>query len=158
MVVVFPVPPRPCNAIIRIRLSSRKIKVRIPKQPHKKTQAPVVAELINITSVIAMSILTEFTFLSNSWDENKPCGDIYPYHPEVMDFLDMLIEDVIPFCDTDFLSVHGDEVGTLKTGKTKDAVLEKGEIAEGRRNPKLLSGTMQKMQRTVTFCGALSAI
>ena len=35
--------------------------------------------------------------------------------------------------------------------------LEKGEIAEGRRNPKLLSGTMQKMQRTVTFSGALSA-
>jgi len=34
---------------------------------------------------------------------------------------------------------------------------EKGEIAEGRSNPKLFSGTMQKMQRTVTLCGALSA-
>ena len=28
---------------------------------------------------------------------------------------------------------------------------EKGEIAEGKRIPKLFSGTMQKMQRTVTF-------
>jgi hypothetical protein len=35
--------------------------------------------------------------------------------------------------------------------------LEKGEIAEGKRIPKLFSGTMQNMQRTVTFSGALSA-
>ena len=35
--------------------------------------------------------------------------------------------------------------------------LEKGEIAEERSNPKLFSGTMQKMQRTVTFGGELSA-
>ena len=34
---------------------------------------------------------------------------------------------------------------------------EKGEIAEGKRIPKLFSGTMQNMQRTVTFSGALSA-
>ena len=34
---------------------------------------------------------------------------------------------------------------------------EKGEIAEGKRNPTLFPGTMQKMQRTVTLCGVLSA-
>ena len=34
---------------------------------------------------------------------------------------------------------------------------EKGEIAEEKRNPTLFSGTMQKMQRTVTLCGVLSA-
>lgn len=35
--------------------------------------------------------------------------------------------------------------------------MEKGEIAEGKRNPILFSGTMQNMQRTVTFGGELSA-
>ncbi len=69
-----------------------------------------------------------FKHLSNSIDPDKPCGDLYPYHPEVMDFIDMLIEDVIPFCDTEFLTVHGDEIATLKTGKTKEAVEEKGEM------------------------------
>ncbi len=69
-----------------------------------------------------------FKHLSNSPDPQKPCGDLYPYHPEVMDFIDMLVSDVMPFCDTDFLVIHGDEVATLKTGKTKEAVEEKGEI------------------------------
>ena len=36
-------------------------------------------------------------------------------------------------------------------------MLEKGKIAEGKRIPKLFSGTMQNMQRTVTFSGELSA-
>ena len=69
-----------------------------------------------------------FKHLSNSIDPDKPCGDIYPYHPEAMDFIDMLIKDVIEFCDTDFLQVHGDEIGTLKTGKTREIVEQKGEI------------------------------
>lgn len=34
----------------------------------------------------------------------------------------------------------------------------KGEFAEGRNSPKFLSGSMQKMHRTVTFCGELSAL
>ncbi len=70
-----------------------------------------------------------FKHLSNSLDETRPGGDINPYHPEAMNLVEMIVSDVIPFIDTEYLSVCGDEVVSLKTGKTKDIVAEKGEMA-----------------------------
>lgn len=67
-----------------------------------------------------------FKYLTNSLDETKPGGDINPYHPDAMKFVEMIIEDVIPFVDTNYLSVGGDEVHSLKTGKTKDVAAQKG--------------------------------
>ena len=70
-----------------------------------------------------------FKHLSNSLDETKPGGDLNPYHPEALPFIEMLLDDVMPFCDTEFYEMHGDEVVSLKTGKTKQAVEEKGVVA-----------------------------
>ncbi len=68
-----------------------------------------------------------FKHLSNSLDENKPNGDLNPLDPESVEFVDMLIGDIAPFVDTEFLNVGFDEVASLKTGKTKDEVAKKGE-------------------------------
>ncbi len=67
-----------------------------------------------------------FCHLSNSLDEANPGGDLNPLDPRSIEFVDMLISDVIPFVDTDFLQVHGDEVVSLGKGKSKDEVLKKG--------------------------------
>ncbi|MBO5197471.1 MAG: hypothetical protein J6B85_03010 [Lachnospiraceae bacterium] len=71
----------------------------------------------------------EFKHLSNSLDPDHPNGDLSPLDPRSIEFVDMLIECVIPYCDTDFLQVHGDEIASLNTGKSKDAVAEKGVVA-----------------------------
>ena len=71
----------------------------------------------------------KFKHLSNSLDENKPCGDLNPLDPRSLEFVDSMISDVIDFVDTDYFFVHGDEVMSLKTGKTKDEVAKRGVTA-----------------------------
>lgn len=71
----------------------------------------------------------EFKHLSNSLDENNPGSDLNPLDPRSIEFADTLISDVIDYVDTDYFYIHGDEVMSLKTGKSKDEVARKGETA-----------------------------
>ena len=70
--------------------------------------------------------IDEFRHLSNSTDPEKPGSDLNPLDPGSLAFVDMLIGDVIPYIDTDYLLIHGDEIGSLRTGKSKEAVEKKG--------------------------------
>jgi len=71
----------------------------------------------------------EFKHLSNSSDDNNPGGDLNPLDPRSLEFVDAMISGIIEFVDTDYFFIHGDEVRSLKTGKTKNEVEKRGETA-----------------------------
>lgn len=67
-----------------------------------------------------------FKHLSNSLDENNPGGDLNPLDPRSVEFVDMLLEDVMPFNDCEYQVIGTDEIQSLRTGKSKSEVERRG--------------------------------
>lgn len=86
--------------------------------------------------------IEEFKHLSNAIDENVKCGDLNPLDPGSLEFVDRLIGDVIPFIDTEFIKIGGDEIRTLATGKSKEEVEKNGTVAV----------YMEYMQKVCNIC------
>ncbi len=95
-----------------------------------------------------------FKHLSNSLDENNPGSDLNPLDPGSVEFVDMLLEDTIPFCDTEFQTIGTDEIRSLATGKSKDEVARRGSNAVFMEYVGKLSRLVQeKYHKTPRICG-----
>ncbi len=95
-----------------------------------------------------------FKHLSNSLDENNPGMDLNPLDPRSLEFVDMMLSDVMPFCDTDFIAVSVDEVGSLETGKSKDEVKKRGKMVVYMEYvTKLYKLVTEKYHKTPRFSG-----
>ena len=66
--------------------------------------------------------------LKNSLDEDAYCGDLNPLDPRSLEFVDRILAAVVPWVETDYLKIGGDEVVTLGTGKSAEMVNRLGKI------------------------------